>query len=148
LILWRIGKYASLDGAGGLLVAGRWHTKGHPIVYCSLNPATCLLETLVHIEIDAEDRPDHFQLMQITVPNRIEAESLALSSLPRNWEKDLAVTQAIGDKWLASKRSLLLQVPSVLAPETWNVLINPIHKQARLLKVAKTYQHPFDSRLL
>jgi len=148
LILWRIGKYASLDGSGGLLVAGRWHSRGHLIVYCSLNPATCLLETLVHIEIDAEDRPDHFQLMQIRVPGRIEPEHLALSPLPRNWQKDLAVTQAIGDRWLASKRSLLLQVPSVLAPETWNVLVNPVHKQARLLKVTKIYQHPFDSRLL
>jgi RES domain-containing protein len=147
LILWRIGKHASLDGAGGLLVAGRWHSRGRPVVYSSLNPATCLLETLVHIEIDAEDRPDHFHLLQIKVPNRIAPERLPLSSLHRNWEKDLAVTQAIGDKWLASGRSLLLEVPSVLAPETWNVLINPSHKQARLLKITKTYQHPFDSRL-
>ncbi|HUY80991.1 MAG TPA: RES family NAD+ phosphorylase [Acidobacteriaceae bacterium] len=147
MILWRIGKHAALDGAGGLLVAGRWHSRGHPVVYCSLNPATCLLETLVHVEIDAEDRPDQFQLLQIRVPNRIVPERLALASLPRNWEKDLAATQAIGDKWLASRRSLLLEVPSVLAPETWNVLINPAHKQARLLKLKKIYQHPFDKRL-
>ena len=63
--LWRVSNYATLDGVGGTYVAGRWHTKGHPIVYCSEDPSTALLETLVHIEIDAEDRPQIFQVLKI-----------------------------------------------------------------------------------
>lgn len=148
MILWRVSKHATLDGAGSLLVAGRWHGKGHRVVYCSQNPSTCLLEALVHIEIDAEDLPEHFQMLQIKVSRRVAVERIAASSLPRGWQQDIAVTRAIGDKWLDSNRSLLLEVPSVLVPETWNVLINPNHRQARFLKIVKTYRHPFDSRLL
>ena len=54
MILWRISNYPNLDGTGGLYVSGRWHSKGHPVVYCTLNPSTSLLEILVHMEIDAE----------------------------------------------------------------------------------------------
>ena len=42
----------------------RWHTKGYTVVYCTLNPATALLETLVHIEIDSEDRPERFPCIE------------------------------------------------------------------------------------
>src|SRR5437879_2331494 len=47
--------HAELDGAGGLLAARRWHTRGSRIVYCAPNPATSLVEVLVHIEIDSDD---------------------------------------------------------------------------------------------
>ncbi len=56
MTLWRVSNYQTLDVVGGLYVSGRWHTKGHTVVYCTLNPSTALLETLVHIEIDSEDR--------------------------------------------------------------------------------------------
>lgn len=147
MILWRISNYESLDGVGGLYVAGRWHTKGHPIIYCTLNPATALLETLVHIEIDSEDQPDHFQVLRIEGPDSLSLEKIGADSLPQNWAEDLDITQAMGDRWLAENRSLLLQVPSVLVPETWNVLVNPRHSEMSLLKITKVYQHPFDSRL-
>ena len=148
MILWRISNFETLDGVGGLLVSARWHTKGHPVVYCTLNPATALLETLVHMEIDSEDRPERFHVLRIETPNSVSIEKIAGDSLLQNWAEDMNATQAIGDRWLSEKRSLLLQVPSVLVPETWNVLVNPQHSEANLLKIAATYEHPFDSRLL
>jgi hypothetical protein len=42
----------------------------------------------------------------------------------------------------------LLEVPSVLIPETWNVLVNPLHAQASLLAVKAIYEHALDERLL
>jgi len=147
VILWRVGNYRSLDGAGGLHVAGRWHTKGRPVVYCTWNPATALLETLVHMEIDREDRPAGFQLLRIEGPDSISIEKVEVSALAKNWVEDLSSTQLIGDRWLAASRSLLLEVPCALVPETWNVLVNPAHSEASSLKVAATYEHPFDARL-
>ncbi len=147
MILWRVSNYQSLDGVGGLYVSGRWHTKGHPIVYCTLNPATALLETLVHIEIDSEDRPERFQVLRIEGPESLSIEKVEADSLSPNWAEDMNTTQAIGDRWLFEKRSLLLQVPSVLVPETWNVLVNPQHVEINLLKIIAMYEHPFDSRL-
>jgi RES domain-containing protein len=147
VILWRISNYQTLDGVGGLYVSGRWHTKGHPIVYCTLNPATALLETLVHIEIDSEDRPESFRVLRIEGPDTLSIERLEASSLSPNWAEDISLTQIIGDRWLSERRSLLLQVPSVLVPETWNILVNPAHIEANLLTVTMTYEHAFDGRL-
>jgi RES domain-containing protein len=58
------------------------------------------------------------------------------------------ITQYLGDRWLKEGRSLLLQVPSVFVPETWNVSLNPQHAEARSLKIVAIYEHPFGSRLL
>ena len=147
MILWRISNYQSLDGTGGLYVSGRWHTRGHPVVYCTLNPATALLETLVHMEIDSEDRPERFQALRIEGPDSLSLEKIETGALPPDWAQEMTITQSIGDRWLSEARSLLLQVPSVLVPETWNVLLNPQHAEARLLKITTTYEHAFDARL-
>ena len=147
MILWRVSNYATLDGMGGLYVSGRWHTKGHPVVYCTLNPATALLEILVHMEIDAEDRPERFQMLRIEGPDTLSVEEIKPGALPSNWVEDIAFTQNVGDGWLSEAGSLLLRVPSVIVPETWNVLVNPQHAEASLLKVTMRYEHPFDARL-
>jgi RES domain-containing protein len=148
VILWRISNYQTLDGVGGLYVSGRWHTKGHPVIYCTLNPATALLETLVHIEIDSEDRPERFQVLRIEGPDSLSIEKVEAGSLSSNWADDMSITQTTGDRWLGEGRSLLLQVPSVLVPETWNMLVNPQHAEATRLKITATYEHAFDVRLL
>ena len=147
MILWRVSNYESLDGVGGLYVSGRWHTKGHPVVYCTLNPATALLETLVHIEIDSEDRPERFHVLRIEGPDSLSRERIETSELRPNWNDDISFTQRIGDHWLSERRSLLLEVPCVLVPESWNVLVNPQHPEASLLKITMTYEHAFDARL-
>lgn len=147
MILWRVSNYATLDGSGGLYASGRWHTKGHLVVYCAWNAATTLLETLVHMEIDAEDRPAGFRLLKIEGPDGLSLERITGKSLKPDWEKDVSVTQAIGDQWLTENRTLLLEVPSALVPETWNILINPRHSELNKLKIAARYQHAFDARL-
>jgi RES domain-containing protein len=147
VVLWRVSNYSNLDGAGGIYVSGRWHTKGRPVIYCTLNPATALLETLVHMEIDAEDRPEHFQVIKVEGPDSLSREIAEEPSLPPDWANEAGATQAYGNRWLAERRSVLLQVPSVLVPETWNVLVNPRHEEANLLQITTTYQHILDRRL-
>jgi RES domain-containing protein len=146
VILWRVSNYATLDGAGGLYPSGRWHSKGRSVLYCTLNPATALLESLVHLEIDAEDRPTRFQVLRITGPDTLSRERIDPNALPEGWSGNLLLTQSLGDQWLTEKRSLLLEVPSVLAPETWNAIVNPLHHEMDQLRVAALYEHPFDTR--
>jgi RES domain-containing protein len=67
--------------------------------------------------------------------------------LSPDWAEDMGATQPIGNRWLREGRSLLLQVPSVLVPETFNVLVNPQHGEANLLKITAMYDHAFDARL-
>jgi len=146
MILWRVSNYATLDGAGGLHVSGRWHTRGRPVLYCTWNPATALLETLVHLEIDVEDRPERVQVLKIDAPDSVSIERVKTDALKPGWMDNWSITQALGDTWLASRRSFLLEVPCVLAPETWNVLINPLHPEAGKLKIVDVFQHPLDER--
>jgi RES domain-containing protein len=146
MILWRVSNYATLDGAGGLHVSGRWHTRGHPVLYCTWNPSTALLETLVHIEIDADDRPERVQVVKIEGPDSSSIERIKTGELLQGWIEDWSITRQIGDEWLASCRTLLLEVPCVLSPETWNVLVNPQHSQADELKIVDVIDHPLDER--
>jgi RES domain-containing protein len=87
-------------------------------------------------------------VLRIEGPDSISIEKVEVDSLSPNWADDLNTTQAIGDRWLTETRSLLLQVPSVLVPETWNVPVNPQYVEANLLKITAMYEHAFDARLL
>jgi RES domain-containing protein len=144
--LWRVSNYATLDGVGGTYVGGRWHTKGHPIIYCSEDPSTALLETLVHMEIDSEDRPQTFQVLKIQSSATLTVERMNVKKLSSDWPANLVLTKSIGDNWLQSRKSLLFDVPSVLIPERRNFLINPLHPEMKKLRITAHYSHPFDQR--
>jgi RES domain-containing protein len=144
--LWRVSNYDSLGGVGGMLVGGRWHSIGHPVVYCSEDPSTALLETLVHLEVDAEDRPETFHVLKILSSQSVSIEQLTPRKLSSDWPANLAETRAVGDEWLRSTRTLLLEVPSSLVPERHNFLVNPNHPERKRLRITARYTHPFDAR--
>jgi RES domain-containing protein len=148
VLLWRISNHAVLEGTGGLLASGRWHSKGHPVIYCAPDPSTALLEVLVHTgEIDLADAPVTFQFLKIDVPSEVSETFIALEHLPQNWPKQENTTRRIGDSWLMSNTTALLRVPSVLVPETWNTLINPRHPDSQRLRIVKTIAYLLDGRL-
>jgi len=41
----------------------------------------------------------------------------------------------MGDRWLKSGKHAVLHVPSVIIPEEYNYLINPLHPDAKKVKV-------------
>jgi RES domain-containing protein len=146
VVLWRVSNYATLDGLGGMYASGRWHMKGKPVVYCSEDPSTALLETIVHMEIDAEDRPETFQVLKVESSGAVSVERADVAKLGVDWPTNLRETRGLGDGWLASGRSLLLEFPGVLVPERRNFLVNPRHAEWRKLRIAARYSHAFDSR--
>lgn len=148
MILWRVSNRVSLDGSGGLRAPGRWHTRGHRTVYCAPNPATALLEILVHAEIDVDDIPVSFRYLEIEAPDSISTETLDVEALPGNWRSNLPASRRAGDEWLRSGRTALLRVPSVIVPMTWNVLVNPRHPESPQIRIIRTYEHGIDPRLL
>ena len=148
MILWRISEHSTLDGRGGLAFSARWHTAGRRIVYCAPNPATALLEVLVHSEIRIEDVPASFRYLEIEAPDALPVDDVDVSALGASWPTDLAATRRAGNRWLQSGRSALLRVPSVIAPATWNVLINPLHSKSGQIRVIRTHSHGLDRRLL
>jgi RES domain-containing protein len=143
MIIWRISNYADISGVGGIKFAARWHNKGAAIVYTTEHPALAMLEILVHS--NRSNLPDSYKLLEIFVPDQLEIEPPQV--LKSRWQNDEAYTRALGDKWLQDKLSPIMQVPSVIMPNSFNYLINPEHPQSKHIKIYGTGIHLFDSRL-
>ena len=148
MFLWRIINHRTLDGRGGLETSARWHTQGRPIVYCAENAAGALLEVLVHLELSLVRLPKSYRLLKIDAPDDLPIEAISAPQLGERWTADEILTRTVGDGWLASRRTLMLRVPSAVAPETFNVLLNCAHKDAAVLKIVSHREYPWDLRLL
>ena len=148
MILWRISNHLSLDGRGGLVWPGRWHTRGRRVVYCTQSPAAALLERLVHLELAPGELPVRYRLLKIEIPDAAPIERLEVGMLPDRWIEREDSTQTIGNAWLAGGLSALLLVPSAIVPETTNVLINPSHAASAAIEIVGTSAHVIDPRLL
>ncbi len=148
VVLWRISNHKDLSGLGGERADGRWHTaaRGRRIVYLSEHPAVALVETLVNLRGNPALFPERFQLLKVTMPDELAVGELD-TVLPLE-RAAMAETQALGDAWLESGRSAVLRVPSVPSPESWNYLVNPLHREAAGLAVEWARSIAYDKRLL
>ena len=64
--------------------------------------------------------------MRLEIPESAVMEVTSLTH-PADWRSDESATQAIGMRWLRSKSSLGLWVPSFVEPAENNLLLNPAH---------------------
>jgi len=117
-------------------------------VYCSETSAAALLETLVHFEIELRDLPARYRLLKIEAPDDVGVERVLVDELPTDWPDRPDLTRALGDRWLQNRSTAVLRVPSVLVPETFNVLLNPVHPDAMRIVVVHVTGHVIDPRLL
>lgn len=148
--LWRISNYVDLLGLGGLTAHGRWHEKGRQVVYTADHPASALLETMVHLEIDFEDLPASFQLLEIDLPDDVAREIVSIADVEKaspEWKLDVAVTRGLLTSWFEQRRTAVVSVPSAIVPFGSNFLINPLHPDAARLSVVRAARYPYDQRL-
>lgn len=150
--IWRICRRAvaqkPLEGRGGLVVAGRWHTPRRLVSYASESLALASLEVLVHCDVDL--LPDDLVAIEVDVPAKVRVHDVKRSELPRSWRAHPGPRrlQEIGNRWLDGNRSAVLRVPSALVPTESNFLINPAHPAFRELRVVRRFAFSFDERLV
>ena len=146
--LWRISNFSDLRGKGGRGFSARWHTAGRLVVYLADCPAGALLERIVHMTDMIEDAflPQFYQLLKVSVPDELAIKSLNVLA-PTDWKEHPEFTRNLGDAWLASQDTALARVPSVIAPQTWNYLLNPEHPEAKQVIVDEVIREQFDNRL-
>ncbi len=138
-------KYANdISGYGSLLVPGRWNFKGHRVLYTSENSSLALLEYLAHTEGLKRRLPYH--LITLQVPDDTIME-YTIAQLALDWKGNLLHTRETGTKWLESRDSLLLKVPSVINEDNSNFLVNPEHQQFNKVKILHCKEITFDKRL-
>jgi len=144
MILWRISRHLELNGRGGITFAGRWHHAGSPVVYLAASPAGALLESCVHTA--ANDIPPSFTLLRIVAPD-LPVDEIEPEGLGNDWPSRAEITRDLGTEWLKHGNGALLRVPSALVPETFNYLLNPLHRDAGQYQIEETFRFPFDARL-
>ena len=136
--VWRICRrpFANLSGEGARLYGGRWNSPGRPAVYTADSAALAVLEVRVHLDLTWDLLPDDFVLVEIDTGAAAVETATTLSN-----------PLALGDSWLDSGRSPLLNVPSVIVPESRNIIINPTHPAAASIRVVSIRSFAFDPRL-
>lgn len=139
--LWRLTRaaYAALNGEGARLYGGRWNSPGRAAVYAAAEAALAVLEVRVHLDLPFDLLPDDYVLLAIETGDARVEEGPAPG--------DSSACRAYGDRWLAEQRSALLRVPSVIVPESCDVLINPSHPDALRIHIVQSRPWTFDRRL-
>jgi RES domain-containing protein len=130
-----------MDGEGAKRVGGRWNSPGRAVVYMAESVSLAVLENLVHMS--KEDFPTGYVAVMAVIPDEVsmtEEEDL------RRRFPGLAPAQ-LGDRWVESGESAVLQVRSAIVPIEHNYLLNPAHPEFRQIVVAETTPFSFDERL-
>jgi RES domain-containing protein len=138
---------APFDGEGAYRYGGRWSSPGTRLAYTSEHQSLAMLEYFVHL--DPEDAPDDLVLATAEVPDDLSRERISVSEMPAHWRETPAPPELaqIGDEFVKKAETCLLLVPSALAVNENNWLINPQHPGFR--KIAPHAPEPlrYDPRM-
>jgi len=151
VVVWRLdqAKYRAAwdSGEGAYKVGGRWNRRGVRAVYCSIDPATAILEVAVHKGFRALDTVQHV-LTAATITDLSSVHVVHPPSVPNpNWLRPglpSAGQQAFGDALLARHRFVL--IPSVVSTHSWNLIfVNSAAAGAYALRMQEAFA--LDTRL-
>ena len=133
-------------GAGASLAGGRWNSLGVRVVYTSSSIALAVLEVLAYRKARM---PLTSRLLYRVTLDDDHVTWLQLAQLPDDWMTypHPASTQALGDAWGKTGNTLALAVPSVLAPQEHNIILNCSHPDFASLHIAGPEEFPFNPRL-
>lgn len=136
------GQYPIYSGEGASRHEGRWHERGQDVIYTSQYYSTAMLEKLAHYN---GILPSNQHFIEIDIPARVTYEVVTKDSLP-GWI-DPTRARSFGAKWFNERRSAILVVPCFVARMENNILINPSHPDAKLIKPGLEQPIVWDERL-
>jgi RES domain-containing protein len=151
LVFWRLDRQiraATWDsGEGAFRDGGRWNSKGVRAVYCSVDPATAVLEVAAHVGFDTLDAVPH-----VTTAARIadiaDVHVVERGDVPNsNWLVPGVVSagqQAFGDDLL--RRHRFVAIPSAVSTYSWNLIFDPV-KAKGFFRVELQEPFALDTRL-
>ncbi len=151
LLAWRLDRAEFAggwdSGIGAYRFGGRWNSKGVRAVYCSVEPATAILEVAVHKGFKALDTVAHV-LTAAAIHDPSSVHIVDPASIPNpNWLRPgipSAGQQEFGDRLLA--RHAFILIPSTVSVHSWNLIFATA---AAAGGYAPSRQEPFalDTRL-
>ena len=127
----------------------RWNSKGIEVVYFAESRSLACLENVVH-RAGSDLSSIQFSLVIVKATDNIK--EIKIKDLPEGWdgidEEAYIKCRPFGDNWIRRNSSLILKVPSVIAPGEFNFLVNPKHPDIRKLKNVEILPFKFDSRVI
>jgi RES domain-containing protein len=151
IVAWRLDREKHRttwdSGEGARLGGGRWNSKGRRAVYCSLDPATTILEVAVNRTFKVLDTEPHV-LTAVSIKNPADIKVVKPEDVPNpNWlvpgTKSVG-QQAFGDNLLATHGIII--IPSVVSRSSWNLVFD---RDVATGRFAQLHQEAFalDPRL-
>jgi RES domain-containing protein len=151
LVAWRLDQKihaATWDsGEGAFRVGFRWNSKGVRAVYCSLDPATAILEVAVHKGFKVLDTMPYV-ITAARIPDIAGVHIVNRDDVPNsNWLRPgipSAGQQEFGDELL--RRYRFVAIPSAVSTHSWNLIFDPL-KAAGFYSLDFQEQFALDTRL-
>ena len=136
------------DGEGAYRFGGRWSSAGTRLAYASEHASLAMLEYFVHIELN--EAPADLVLVAADIPGSVPRKRITASHLPKKWAQTPAPPglAQIGDTFVHEQRACVLIVPSALAPQEMNWLLNPAHPAFARIQIHKPRPFRYDARML
>jgi RES domain-containing protein len=127
LVAWRLDKKkhaATWDsGEGSFRKGGRWNSRGVRAVYCSLDPATAVLEVAVNASLKILDTVPYV-LTAINITDAASVHIINPDSVPNsNWLRPGHISagqQNFGDQLFNSHKFIV--IPSTASTHSWNLI--------------------------
>ena len=114
------------SGIGAAKAGGRWNPAGYPVVYCSADPSTAILEVAVHKGFPVLDSVPHIMTSAL-IPDVSAVHVVMPEDVPHPMWLHPAPPgrgqQAFGRQLL--EQHVFVLIPSAVSEESWNVLFNP-----------------------
>ena len=141
-----LSKYANdLSGQGSKLFGSRWNHKGYICLFAAESRALAMLEYAVNTRLN--DIPDDLSVITYDIPGNYL--TLCITDLPANWRSPVVPneTRDFGTKLLKDAKYAAIKIPSVVIPQEFNFLINPLHPDMKKVKITDISDFSFDVRL-
>ena len=135
------------SGKGGLYNKSRWASRGQLVSYAADHLATATLEKLTGVQRASLMTEMVYACAEIDDQH---ATLLSEDDLPEDWDKLPAAdaTRDVGDAWLEAQDSVVLRVPSVVLPHSYNYVVNATHPHRPALRVIEVTPLLLDNRVL
>ena len=136
-----------MSGEGAYLFGGRWNSKGTRVVYMGTSLAQASMELLVHL--GRSEILNSYVKIAISFDDSL-LEHIDVTELPLDWAwpEMASSVQQVGDDWVKSKSSPVLQVPSAAIVGEYNYIVNPEHPEYKKLRLSEITPYNFDPRLI
>jgi RES domain-containing protein len=138
---------APFDGEGAYRYGGHWSSVGTRLSYTSEHQSLAMLEYFVHL--DANDSPADLVLATAEIPDSLPRQTISADDLPINWRRSPAPAELarIGDDFVRNGENCILIVPSALAPQENNWLLNPVHASFSKILISGPEPLRYDPRM-